>query len=36
MSSPGEYSRWLANSTEKPWNGLRCMPEMNPSTTSRA
>ena len=36
MSSPGVYSRWLANSTENPWNGLRCRPEMNPSTTSLA
>src|SRR5262245_26091209 len=36
MSSPGTYSRCSANSTEKPRKGLRCSPEMNPSTISRA
>src|SRR5262245_36463978 len=36
MSSPGTYSRCSANSTEKPRNGLRWSPEMNPSTISRA
>ena len=36
MSSPGVYSRCSANSTEKPLCGLRCRPEMNPSTTPRA
>src|SRR5262245_17935167 len=30
------YGRCSANSTEKPWNGERCMPAMKPSTTSRA
>src|SRR5476651_442012 len=36
MSSPGMYSRYSANSTLKPLNGLRCRPESNPSTTVRA
>src|SRR5262245_33125919 len=36
MSSPGTYSRCCTNSTECPKNGLRCMPEMKPSTTWRA
>src|SRR5262245_59668180 len=36
MSSPATYSRCCTNSTECPKNGLRCMPEMNPSTTWRA
>src|SRR5262245_2123166 len=35
-SSPWAYSRWEANSTEKPTNGLRCRPCMNPSTMPRA
>ena len=35
MSSPGMYSRCCTNSTEWPKNGLRCMPEMKPSTTCR-
>src|SRR5262245_51918369 len=36
ISSPGTYSRCSANSTLKPWYGLRWSPEMNPSTMSRA
>src|SRR5882757_1201055 len=36
MSSPGTYSRCWANSTEKPWYGLLCMPDRYPSTTRRA
>src|SRR5262245_3883224 len=34
--SPGMYGRCSANSTLKPWKGLRCMPAMKPSTTNRA
>ena len=36
MSSPGVYSRCCTNSMVWPKNGLRCMPEMKPSTTCRA
>src|SRR5262245_57237000 len=36
MSSPGTYSRCSANSTLEPRNGLRCRPEIQPSTTSLA
>src|SRR5262249_22134126 len=32
----GTYSRWSANSTEKPWKGLLCRPLRKPSTTTWA
>src|SRR5258708_33792564 len=35
-SSPGLYCRYSVNSVEKPVNGERCRPDMNPSTTARA
>src|SRR5258708_5949319 len=35
-SSPGLYCRYSVNSVEKPVNGERCKPDMNPSTTARA
>src|SRR3954452_6744847 len=34
-SSPGVYSRYSANSTLKPWKGLRCWPLIAPSTSRR-
>src|SRR5262245_53041975 len=36
MLSPGVYLRCSENSTEKPWKGLACSPEMNPSTMNLA
>src|SRR3954471_4959736 len=36
MLSPAVYLRCSENSTEKPWNGLACRPEMNPSTMNLA
>ena len=36
MLSPDVYLRCSENSTEKPWNGLACRPEMKPSTMNLA
>src|SRR4051794_34609668 len=36
MLSPAVYLRCSENSTENPWNGLACRPEMNPSTMNLA
>ena len=36
VDSPGLYKRCSANSTEKPWKGLLCIPVMKPSTTCLA
>src|SRR3954451_16943633 len=36
MLSPAVYFRCSENSTENPWNGLACNPEMNPSTMNLA
>ena len=36
MLSPAVYLRCSENSTEKPWNGLACKPEMKPSTMNLA
>src|SRR5579884_3427690 len=36
MLSPAVFLRCSETSTEKPWNGLACRPEMNPSTMNLA
>src|SRR4051812_4462053 len=36
MLSPDVYFRCSENSTENPWNGLACRPEMNPSMMNLA